>query len=151
MKSYFQTIADTMGLTLVYTRAQAANVILDGIMSADYPVVIVNPLLNGTTDTSGRFIKGFEVSILTPCPLDFDESATDAKQEQCLKDLNKFIELCKKNTIDSFHYNGRDNQITLFYDKFDSTLMGALTNVRFLINPNTCEDDGENDNIEQQE
>ena len=59
MKSYFQTIADSMGLTLVYTRAQAANVILDGIMAADYPVVVVNPLLAGTTDTSGRFIKGF--------------------------------------------------------------------------------------------
>ena len=151
MKSYCQPIAETRGLTLVYTRAQAANVVLDGIMAADYPVVIVNPLLAGTTDTTGRFIKGFEVSILTPCPFDFDESATDAKQEQCLKDLNKFIELCKKGTTDSFHYNGRDNQITLFYDKFDSTLIGALTNIRFLINPNTCEDDGEDDNIEQSE
>ena len=146
MKSYFKTIADEMGLTLVYTRAQAANIILDGIAFADYPVVIVNPLLVGTADAQNRFIKGFEVSILEPCPLDFDESATDAKQEAILKTLNKFLAKCKEYQTVTFHYNGRDGQITLFYDKFDANLMGAFTNVRFLINPNICED-GENDTI----
>ena len=142
MKEYFKTIADNLGLTLIYTRAQAANVVLDNLDRENLPCMIVNPLLKMEGDSLGRYILGFEVSIVDLCPLDFDEGddIVNDKMKTCRNLLRKSLKSTFENETEQIKFRRSDLNGEMFYDKFASNFLGALKNVYLLENTTLCDE-----------
>ena len=127
IRTYFEEVAESIGLKGLYSRQEAINLLLENV--EDYPIMVVSPISAIAYDRVGRPIVPYEVSIVAVCDYDFTEEQIDKLQNECLQLLNRAIHKIYYKDSDILTFERIDSNGLTFAPKYDSHLTGALRNV----------------------
>ena len=127
IRTYFEQVAESIGLKCLYSRQEAINLLLENV--EDYPIMVVSPISAIAYDRVGRPIVPYEVSIVAVCDYDFTEEQTDKLQGECLQLLNKAMHKIYYKDSNILTFERIDSNGLTFAPKYDSHRTGALRNV----------------------
>ena len=127
IRTYFEQVAESIGLKCLYSRQEAINLLLENV--EDYPIMVVSPISAIAYDRIGRAIIPYEISVVAVCDYDFTEEQTDKLQGECLQLLNKAMHKIYYKDSNILTFERIDSNGLTFAPKYDSHLTGALRNV----------------------
>ena len=127
IRTYFEQVAESIGLKSLYSRQEAINLLLENV--EEYPIMVVSPISAIAHDRVGRPIVPYEISVVAVCDYDFTEEQTDKLQNECLQLLNRAIHKIYYKDSNILTFERIDSNGLTFAPKYDSHLTGALRNV----------------------
>ena len=127
IRTYFEQVAESIGLKSLYSRQEAINLLLENV--EEYPIMVISPISSIAYDRVGRPIVPYEVSVVAVCDYDFTEEQTDKLQNECLQLLNRAIHKIYYKDSNILTFERIDSNGLTFAPKYDSHLTGALRNV----------------------
>jgi len=133
MKTFFQKIADEIGLKMTYANSYLANFKLDDLKNTDFNseglTLLISPIYAGVgVDEFHRMQRPFEISVISKCDLDFEDSEIDPILVECEKKLRAFL---KGGNLTA-------NTMNIFVDKFDLNLCGVFANISVKSKTTVC-------------